>query len=302
MIGPLLFNIFINDIVEAAGVDSVLFADDAAFFVSALTLPVLYEKIRVLFDNLSNYLRRNKLIPNLEKSKLMMFSPKVYGRLPDFVFDGVNIEWVREFKYLGLTLTNNLSYGPHINNICTQISQYTGIFYFLNKSLPLNILKLLYNSFVLPHLIMHIEIWGAPPNSHLDKMQIKQNKLLRAILGVQIVDYIPEVPTTDMFRLTNILKVRNLFKYYMFKFLVHILQGRMPYFYNTLLRPLEVHHRYGTRNHSFRQPFITSEVVRRSVSPQLITLFNSLPPHIDIFTVSVPKALRMYKRFLWNNQ
>ena len=302
MIGPLLFNIFINDIVDAAGVDSVLFADDAAFFVSALTLPALFDKIRVLFDNLSNYLKRNKLIPNLEKSKLMMFSPKVYGRLPDFMFDGVAIEWVRDFKYLGLTLTSNLGFGHHISNICTQISQYTGIFHFLNKSLPQNILKLLYNSFVLPHLIMHIEIWGAAPNSHLDKVQIKQNKLLRAILGVKIIDYIPEVPTADMYKLTNILNVRNIFKFYMFKFLANVLQGRMPYFYNTLLRPLEVHHRYGTRNHSFRQPLITSEVVRRSISPQLITMFNSLPPEINILTVSAPKALRMYKRILLNTQ
>ena len=88
----------------------------------------------------------------------------------------------------------------------------------------------------------------------------------------------------------------------MFKFLANVLQGRMPYFYNTLLRPLEVHHRYGTRNHSFRQPLITSEVVRRSISPQLITMFNSLPPEINILTVSAPKALRMYKRILLNTQ
>ena len=48
MIGPLLFNIFINDIVTAAGVDTVLFADDAAFFISALTLPDLYARILTL--------------------------------------------------------------------------------------------------------------------------------------------------------------------------------------------------------------------------------------------------------------
>lgn len=302
MIGPLLFNIFINDIVAAAGVDSVLFADDAAFFISASTLPALYEKIRVLFDKLSNYLRKNKLIPNLNKSKLMMFSTRATGRLPDFMFDGVIIEWVRDFKYLGLTLTSNLCFGQHINNICTQISQFTGIFHYLSKSLPVNILKLLYNSFILSHLIFHVEIWGAAPNRHLEKVQIKQNKLLRAMLGVRIIDYIPEVHTADMYRSTKILKIRSIFKYYLFKFLANILQGHLPYFYDSLLRPLEVHHRYGTRHHSFRQPFITNEVVRRSVSPQMVTLFNSLPQQIDILTVPVHKALKMYKRILWNSQ
>ena len=302
LMGPLLFNIYINDIVEAAGVDSVLFADDAAFFVSAVTLPELYEKIQILFDKLSEYLRRNKLIPNLGKSKLMMFSNRFTGVLPDFMFDGVAIEWVRDFKYLGLTLTNNMCFGLHINNICTQISQYTGIFHYLNKSLPLSILKLLYNAFILPHLILHIEIWGAAPNTHLDKVQVKQNKLLRAILGVQTVDYIPEDPTSEMYRSTNFLNVRNLFKFYLFKFLANIVQGQIPYFYDRLLRPLELQHRYGTRHHAFRQPFITNEVVRRSMSPQLVSLFNSLPPQIDVYTVSTSKALRMYKQVLRSNQ
>ena len=143
---------------------------------------------------------------------------------------------------------------------------------------------------------------GEAPNRHLDKVQIKQNKSLRPMLGVRMVDYIPEVHTADMYRSTKILKIRSIFKFYLFKFLANILQGHMPYFYDSLLRPLEVHHRYGTRNHSFRQPFITNEVVRRSVSPQMVTLFNSLPPQIDIMTVPVHKALKMYKSILWNSQ
>ena len=52
MIGPELFNIFINDIVKAIDddVEVILFADDAAFYVSASSLILLYAKMRSLFS------------------------------------------------------------------------------------------------------------------------------------------------------------------------------------------------------------------------------------------------------------
>ena len=123
LLGPLLFILYINDIVRAVSGEVVLFADDAAFFLSAPSLAELYEKINQLFVDLSNYLKTNKLVPNLTKSKLMMFSSRTCELLPDISFDGTYIEWVSEYKYLGLTLTSNMSFGSHINNVCTRVSQ-----------------------------------------------------------------------------------------------------------------------------------------------------------------------------------
>ena len=73
LLGPLLFSLYINDIVFAVKAEVVLFADDAAFVLSASSLPLLYDCINSLFCDLSNYLSMNKLIPNLTKSKLMFF-------------------------------------------------------------------------------------------------------------------------------------------------------------------------------------------------------------------------------------
>ena len=59
LLGPLLFLIFINDIVEAVDVETVMFADDAAFFLSAVSLPALYSKINALFSSLSEFSKEN---------------------------------------------------------------------------------------------------------------------------------------------------------------------------------------------------------------------------------------------------
>lgn len=88
---------YINDIVEAAGADVqvVMFADDAAFFISAAALLLLYEQITKLFRVLSRYLLANKLIATLSKSKLMLFTSRPHGIPEDIMFGNDIIEWVK---------------------------------------------------------------------------------------------------------------------------------------------------------------------------------------------------------------
>ena len=53
LLGPLLFNIFINNIVNVGGAKKVLFADDAIFNVAAKTLVSCIEKMTTLINELS---------------------------------------------------------------------------------------------------------------------------------------------------------------------------------------------------------------------------------------------------------
>ena len=117
ILGPLCFSLYINDMPLAVREEVILFADDAAFIVVSHTLAGLYKKIWELFSDLTNYLCMNKLIPNSGKSKLMMFKSRQTVVLPSFSFGGEEIEWVNEYKYLGITLTNNLNFTKHIDNI-----------------------------------------------------------------------------------------------------------------------------------------------------------------------------------------
>ena len=303
MIGPLLFLLYINDIVKAVDpdVEVVLFADDAAFFLSATCIQHLYAKIRALFHNLSSYLCQNKLIPNLKKSKLMMFSSRPCGLLENITFDNEIIEWVKEYRYLGLTLTSTMSFGPHIDGICTRISQFSGIFYHLQRFLPRIVMSLLYNTFALPHLILHIELWGSAPSWHLNRLVVKQNKLLRSMLGVEIINGIPVMHTMDMYNDLKVLTLRNLFKLYLFKFMVLMQSGLLPTFYELLLRPLEINHGYNTRSNNLRHPMLTNEVERRAIAHQVVILRESLPP--DLSLNGTPRVLFCkYKKYLLYSQ
>merc|ERR1712002_868921 len=106
ILGPICFSLFINDLPLAVEEDVVLFADDAAFIITGQTLEGLYRKIRKMFSDLSSYLNMNKLVPNSRKCKLMMFRSRATPALPNIYFGGEEIEWVNEFKYLGVTITS----------------------------------------------------------------------------------------------------------------------------------------------------------------------------------------------------
>ena len=131
ILGPLCFSLYINDLPLAVKEEVILFADDAAFVIISRTLAGLYEKIREMFSDLSRYLNMNKLIPNSGKSKLLMFKSRPTTDLPSFSFGGEEIEWITEYKYLGITLTSNLNYSKHINNVSLKISRIVGSLHLL---------------------------------------------------------------------------------------------------------------------------------------------------------------------------
>ena len=227
ILGPLCFSLFLNYLPLAVKEEAILFADDAVFVIISNTLIGLYDKIRELFKDLARYLNMNKLIPNSSKSKLMMFHSRDVLDLPSFVFGGEEIQWISEYKYLGITLTDNLNYSKHINNTTLTISRIMGTFTCLRQIVPRNILIKLYFTLIYPRLINHITVWGSAPPSHLRILVIRLNDILRTILGVIWVNNRPVVSNQELYRELNVLRLSNIFKLNLYKLLRLILDGRI---------------------------------------------------------------------------
>ena len=94
VLGPLLFNLFINNIDKIPDVKKVLFADDAAFVVRDSSFTKCHKKIISVVQNLSIWLKNNRLVPNVNKTKLLLVTPRPIPILPEVLFDGTALEWV----------------------------------------------------------------------------------------------------------------------------------------------------------------------------------------------------------------
>ena len=193
-----------------------------------------------------------------------------------------------------------MSYSSHIDRIFTKVSQYIGVFYNLSRILPKHILVLLYHTFILPHLMLHIVLWGTAPETYINKARVKQNKLLRAILKVEVVNGVPQRSTVSMYNELGILTVNNLFKLQLFRFLNLLLNGCLPMFYDLLMVPLLSRHNYSTRAGRFRHPLVVCEVERRAVAHQLILMYDAIED--SYYDVCIGKAIKKYKRFLLSEQ
>ena len=139
---------------------------------------------------------------------------------------------------------------------------------------------MLYFAFIVPHLTLHIEIWGAAPECHVKKLATRQNKLLRAILGVGLENGIPTMGTDEMYRSLSVLTLKSLFRLKLFRLLVSLLNGQLPSFYDILLRPILSSHDYNTRARDYRHPLLVCEVERRAITHQLVALYEETPSEL----------------------
>ena len=281
----------------------MLFADDAAFIIIAATLEELYEKIIKLFLDLSRYLEANRLIENLNKSNLMYFDSRPVPDLQNLSFNSQLIDWVEEYEYLGLTLTSKVSYSIHINNVVSRLSRFIGTFYCLRVVIPRFVLTMPYSSFVMPHILLHTDIWGTAPAVHMSRLNVKINMLLRSIMGVGYIGGRPTLDTTSMYNQLGILKLKNVFKLRLYSLLVSLLNGSLPDFFNLFLAPYLMAHDYATRGRIFRTPLVSCEVEHRAVSYQLIRLYEEIPPqYCNIGNSSHGRLVRHFRQHIYSVQ
>ena len=300
ILGPLCFSLYINDMPLSVKEEVILFADDAAFVIVCESLAGLYHKIQELFLDLTRYLNMNRLVPNSAKSKLMIFKSRPTPVLPNFIFAGEVIEWVSEFKYLGMTINNNLNYSKHIDTVSLKISRMTGTFTCLKSFVPKNILIKLYYALVFPHLNNHVIVWGSAPPSHLRLLTVRINNLLRTMLGVRWENGRPLMSNNELYKQLNLLNLNSIFKINLYRLLRLLLDGKLPEFWQLLLANHVTTHSYNTRNLRFRHPNIVCEIERRALSYQLIKMLDELPP--NILEMSFKASLKLFKKLLLAGQ
>ena len=153
ILGPLLLNICINDIIMSSDkFNFILYADDTTLNVTVESFGDTAADIQLSISNelqkICKWLDLNKL-----HLKFMLFHilQKVIPQLL-FSFNGSPIDYVTEFIFLGLTLDCNLKFKLHLKTIGTKISRVIGLLQKLKYIFPAYLLRMIYNSLILPHI------------------------------------------------------------------------------------------------------------------------------------------------------
>ena len=132
----------------------------------------------------------------------------------------------------------NLSWKPHIKKISNKIARTLGIMCRLKKNLPAHILRILYNSLILPHLQYSILAWGFKMG-RLEKMQ------KRAIRIISCSKY--NSHTDPLFKNLNPLKLKDLFKLNVLKLYYKYKENILPFYISNIFSDFSIGHSYNLR-------------------------------------------------------
>ena len=183
VLGPLLFNIFINDFFYAIEHSQVCnFADDNTIFACGETLDEVAICIEDDMREAMNWYKRNEMVANPDKFQLIFFGLKEYHELCIDIHGNI-IKMSDTVKLLGVTIDSKLNFNGHIKTICQKTKNKVRAFSRIARYLDFQKASLLYNSFILTNFNYCPLIWmfcGKTANEEVNRVH---KRALRVLLN-----------------------------------------------------------------------------------------------------------------------
>ena len=216
LLGPTLFNIYINDIPSIENDSNIaisVYADDTNISVRSGSIDIAVRKLNSAIRLLEPWFRKWRIHINAKKCTITLFSKRLRhqgcSKHQVKIFNKT-ISWTKETKYLGVTLDSKLTYRTHISCILRKANyRLRQLYPILNKSstIDINLALVIYKSLLRSILSYASPAWGYAANTHINKLQTFQNKVLR------IITKLPRVtPITTLHEQTGMSSIKSHFK------------------------------------------------------------------------------------------
>ena len=131
LIGPILFLIYINDMVDCLNFNVTLYPDDSVLTLAHKNINILQSNLSIDIPKISSWLIANQLSLNVNKTKFLYFG-KSKQKL-EINIQRSKINQTDSIKYLGVYLDDKLKWHKHIDFIESKLSAATGALYNLGK-------------------------------------------------------------------------------------------------------------------------------------------------------------------------
>ena len=170
VLGPLLFLAYINDLPTQVKSRVRLFADDTAIYL-AVTQEKQSQTLQTDLHTLELWERKWDMEFNPTKCQVIHITRSKNIIPTSYYLHNTKLEATKSAKYLGVTISDNLSWNTHINNITKTANQTLG---FLRRNIKVHseqLKSVAYQTLVRPQLEYCSTIWS--PNSECGIHQIE---------------------------------------------------------------------------------------------------------------------------------
>ena len=253
VLGPLLFNIYVNDMKDDTDVNSniIQYADDTFIFCSGKTISESKLHLEKSIAKLILFFRKNELNVNESKTEFNIFGAPKRNKIEEIVVNGCT---VLEKK-----------------NVLRKMAVGIKVIYSIKNILPEKTRSALLNAFVLSHLHYPIVLFSGLKNSLRVTLNKQLNWGIKACFNRTKFDRI-----TDLKIKHKILPVEYLIKYRVIIYFIKLLKADQPAFDELKLATLSAK----MNDHTNKLSFGANQklnIMQNCFSKKAIDCYNDLP-------------------------
>ena len=217
VLGPLLFLIFINDLIFDfdENKNCILFADDTTIHTSGSNMESCVDSLSQEIEKLSTWCTYNRLQVNWDKTFMMPVCEKrvfkQYNFCSSYMLGKTTITMVQQFKLLGVLLDSTLTFMANVEETCKKVR--AALFSLKSKFFLSNETRLqFFKTFVLPHFDYCISL-SIYYTTELRMTLVKLYNFCLRKLGLVRLDKFDHVRDIDSMAFNSILQKHGLFSF-----------------------------------------------------------------------------------------
>ena len=289
ILGPLLFLIYINDIVKQVDSHIRLFADDTSLFIKVDGISSTAETLNSDINKISLWAKSWLVSFNPSKTESVIFSRKSSNT--DHPPLTMNEEIISEFsshKHLGVILTKDCSWHSHIDSIKEKAWKRISVMRKLKFQLDRSSLENIYLSFIRPILEFSDVIWDNCSYGQKQELEKIQHEAARIVTGcTQLVSLTSLYHELGWSTLESRRKLHKLILFY------KMINNLVPSYLSSLVTPrIGETSRYLLRNsNNMQNVFARTQLYYNSFLPSTVRAWNELPDNVR----SLP-SLNLFKK------
>ena len=182
ILGPLLFLIYINDIVSDIGCPIRLFADDTSLYIVVDSPPTAANFLNSDLFAITNWANNWLVTFNASKTVSMTISRKANPpQHPPLFMNNVQLTEIDTHKHLDLTLSKSCTWSQHIHNITSKARARLNLMRNLKFKIKRTALERMYISFIRPVLEYSDSVWdncSTETKKQLDAVHVEAARII----------------------------------------------------------------------------------------------------------------------------
>ena len=275
ILGPLLFLVYINDIVNEIRCPIRLFADDTALYIIVDDPVIAANQLNDNIGKIYSWADQWLVSFNPSKTKALLFTRRSNRPLhPPLHMNNTIIEEVTTHRHLGVTLSGTCSWHDHIRSVLSKAWVRINIMRSFKFVLDRKSLEIFYISFIRPLLEYGDVVWNNITQSDEEDLEKVQHEAARIISGATRL-----VSLNNLYTETGLESLKDRRRKHKLILFYKMSHNLVPSYLSTMI-PARVGDTtsYPLRNSTnIRNITCKTQLLSSSFLPSVITSWNNLP-------------------------